>query len=186
MGVWDMVASLLESREYKIFDVFMRCDNWVKAKAELMNFGAFNPRAKIIKSTKDNEVYCGVFNKFKEMRKSLFKNDEIPSLDNMDVLNKIAKEWKELTIRESHKVLKPDTNSVVMMQCNIGKMISSYADSVIKRGKDSVAHIYALENKRETKHEVAMTDRSGNVRHGGFSRDSVISKKRGSYWNRYP
>lgn len=181
-----MVASLSESKEYQIFSTFMRCDGWVKAKAELKSFDAQNPQARILATQKDNEVYKDLFNKFKEMKIELFKSGKIVDITDVDILNKIQKEWKFRTIKESHKVVKENATSAVMIGCNIGKMISTQADYVKKHGKANIAYIFAQENKEVMKHEVAMTDRSGNVRHGGFSRDSVISKKHGDFWSRYP
>lgn len=179
-----MVQALSESKEYKVFSVFMRHDNWLSAKAELRAFGVCNPQAKVLVTDKDNDVYKDLFNKFKGIKKSLFGTDKVTDLENVEVLDKIQKEWKAKTVKESHKVVRANATSPVMMGCNIGKMLISQADLVKSRGKKEVALVYVQENRQEFRHEQAMTDRSGNVRFGGFSRDSVISKKRGNYWNR--
>ena len=168
------------SQEYVLFQSFAQSKSYKEVKAKIQAYDDNNPQSKIFYSSTEVSNIEKCYNIFKKAEEKLITPIDYSDAKSVKKLRTaIAQDLPEI----SRKVIQENTNNPKIEILNIGHMLLSHSYNLRKYSAKVLSNIRRQEQKRNsTKHdEVATTSRYGNVRHGGYSRQSVISTKSGNY-----
>lgn len=171
-------SNVTGSREYAIFHSFINNDKYADALKEMESFDKKCKGMRIFDFNTDKKSMRKAFMFFKMAETALKKDFPNADYDNPTVIEhlKMAFQSEVADFCTFDKI--PSTNAVAIKKHIIGSMIDRCSHMIAKMEPRDWQRI-SLE-KNLVRHQTAKVEKSGIVERGGFSRDSVISKKSGN------